>query len=88
MKKKVIYITLIFLTIVLAAATFVLLPDELVIQVGFDGNPTNTVAKPIAILIPILLSTYGLYRSGKDGKGFLISAIAILLFILTFIFNI
>ena len=88
MKKKVIYITLIFLTIVLAAATFALFPDELVIQVGFDGNPANTVAKPIAILIPVLLSAYGLYRSSKDDKGFLISAIAILFFILTFIFNV
>ena len=87
MKKKVIYITLIFLTIVLAAATFALFPDELVIQVGFDGNPANTVAKPIAILIPFLLSAYGLYRSSKDDKGFLISAIAIIVMILTFIFN-
>ena len=87
MKKKIIFITLIILTIVFAAAAFIILPEKLVIQIGFDGKPTNVVAKPIAIMIPVLLSGYGLYKSSKDEKGFLISAIAIIVMILTFIFN-
>ena len=87
MKKKVIFIILIILTLTLTLVAFIHLPEQIIIQVGFDGKPTNIVPKPIGLLIPVLLSGYGLFKSREDKKGYIISIIAIVMLFLTLIFN-
>ena len=40
-------------TLAVSVAGWFLLPDELVVQIGLDGQPSNVLPKPAGLLIPL-----------------------------------
>ena len=54
MKKNLANIFLIIIAIGLGICSWFLLPDVVTVQVGMDGQVTNTMPKLLAILIPPL----------------------------------
>lgn len=79
-------------TVLLAIISWFALPQQVVIQVGFDGNPSNVVPKFIAILIPVVLSSYGCLTMGKSDreearKGMVLVVCGIGLLLIMMMFN-
>ena len=52
MNKKLFGIGCAVLGLVLAAISMMVLPDTVGVQIGFDGNISNTMPKFLAVLIP------------------------------------
>ena len=46
-------------TLAVSVAGWFLLPDELVVQIGLDGQPSNVLPKPAGLLIPLGLGGAG-----------------------------
>jgi len=59
MKKKVLSILFIVLEIGFAIASFVLLPEEVIIQIGLDGKANTVVPKLLAVIFPFVLGSVG-----------------------------
>ncbi len=90
MKKKYVIILLAVVSITLFLLDYFVLPDTVVIQVGFDGNPTNTVPKVIASFIPVILEVVGIvtFKNGEDiKKGLIMCAIGYAAAIITIFMN-
>lgn len=77
----------------LAASTagWFLLPDELVVQVGADGQPSNMLPKLVGLLVPVALAAFGGSRVCKGAKhrpaGILVLAVAAVVEVLLFAWN-
>ncbi|MDD5954445.1 MAG: DUF1648 domain-containing protein [Firmicutes bacterium] len=92
MKKNLIPIALLVAAIVLGVICFFLLPDVVAVQIGADGQASNTMPKALAIVIPLLISAAGciMNLSGKEEnrkKGYVLSVLGIALMVLTLFFN-
>lgn len=76
-------------SLALCAAGYFILPSEVVVQIGFDGKPSSTMPKLLATILPVVLSSIGIliYQLKKESKGFLVSAIGILVGIITIFMN-
>lgn len=77
------------IAIILSLYSYFNLPETVIVQIDFSGNPSNTEPKIFAIFIPMVLSiggTLGYYKSGET-KPLFISIIGIIIMILTLIFN-
>lgn len=48
-------------TLAVSVAGWFLLPDELVVQIGLDGQPSNVLPKPAGLLIPLGLGALGAF---------------------------
>ena len=59
MKKNFINILLVIAAIGLGVISWLLLPDVVAVQVGFDGQITNTLPKIPAVAIPLGVSLVG-----------------------------
>lgn len=73
-------------------AGFMLLPDVLVVQVSSNGTASNTMPKALGLLLPAVLTAGGataFYFNGEGGskKSMLLSIIGVVVFIITFAFN-
>ncbi|MGM9947929.1 DUF1648 domain-containing protein [Floccifex sp.] len=89
MKKNSIQILLIILAIGLAIVSWFFLPDVVAVQVGLDGQVTNTMPKIFAIMIPFVISIVGSVTMTKENKkGMILSIAGILILIVSLIFNI
>ena len=92
MKKNVIPIVLLVAAILLGVVCFFLLPDVVAVQIGMDGQPSNTMPKTFAIVIFLGVSVLGcvmnLTKKAEDRKkGYVLSALGIVLMVLTLFFN-
>lgn len=73
-------------------AGLMLLPDVLVVQISSRGTASNTMPKALGLLLPAALTAGGaivFYFNGEEGrkKSMLISLIGVVVFVLTFAFN-
>lgn len=92
MKKNVIPVVLLVAAIILDVVCFFLLPDVVAVQIGIDGQPSNTMPKTLAIVIFLGVSVLGcvMNLTGKAEdrkKGYVLSALGIVLMVLTLFFN-
>lgn len=100
MKKNIIFIIVSFVVLSLVIVSWILLPNEVAVQIGFDGEVSNTMPKAFAIIIPFLVSLFGLALTYTDllrdkekdnknnkTKGLVILIIGIAIMILTLVFN-
>ena len=56
MKKNIIFIIISFVVLSLVIVSWIILPNEVAVQIGFDGEVSNTMPKAFAIIIPFLVS--------------------------------
>lgn len=75
-----------------AAAGWFILPDELVMQIGMDGQPSNIMPKLFGLLIPPAAGLLGAgIASGMDREkkigGFLVLAMAAVITGFIFVMN-
>lgn len=90
--RKTISIVCIAVAIVLAVVSWFVLPDMVVTQFGMDGQPSNYMPKALAILIPLAVAAiggaFGLTSDEKRAKkGIILSAIGVVVLIVSMIFN-
>ena len=92
MKKNFINIVLVVAAIVLGVISWLLLPDVVAVQVGFDGQITNTMPKILAVAIPLAVSVVGsvMNLTGKEEtniKGYVLSVVGIAIMVVSLLFN-
>lgn len=90
MKKNSISILLVIAAIGLGVISWLLLPDVVAVQVGFDGQITNTLPKIPAVAIPLGVSLVGSVMNltgQKDKKGYILSVAGIAVMVLSLLFN-
>lgn len=92
MKNKLINYILIIVAVGLGICSWFLLPEVVAVQIGFNGQVSNTLPKLPAILIPLIISVAGsiMNLSGKEKKNiksFVLSFIGIAVMLLSLIFN-
>ncbi len=95
MKKlnKPLLVLLLAINLGLAAAAYFFLPDTVTTQIGVTGNPSNTMPKVVAILIPLLIGISGValraaaVNENNRRKGLFLSLVGIAMFIITFFVN-
>ena len=90
MKKNSISILLVIAAIGLGVISWLLLPDVVAVQVGFDGQITNTMPKVPAVAIPLGVSLVGSVMNltgQKEKKGYILSVAGIAVMVLSLLFN-
>lgn len=93
MKKKRFWPFLLMIPLLTAAvAGGFLLPDQLVMQIGVDGQPSNVMPKLFGLLIPVAVGAIGAGIASSAAKekhlaGFITLAAAFLITGLTFFMN-
>ena len=93
MDKKQYWPFLLVIPLIAAAvAGWFMLPEELVVQIGVDGQPSNIMAKPLGLLLPVALGAIGAgIASSTDREkklsGFIVLAVAAIITAITFIWN-
>lgn len=92
MKKIWISVILIAAALALGIISWFFLPDVTAVQIGFDGQATNTMPKLLAIAIPFGISLIGSImnltnKEEKNGKGLLLAVIGLAAMILSLLFN-
>ncbi len=75
-----------------AVAGWFLLPDQLVMQIGLDGQPGNVMPKLFGLLVPPVVGLVGAGTASsaereKHLAGFLVLAVAAIITIITFTWN-
>jgi uncharacterized membrane protein len=93
-KQSIIAIAGIVISAALAVASFILLPDVVTVQLGVDGESSNTMPKLFAILIPAALGVGGALsvlfskNENKNGqKALIVSAVGIVVFVFMLVVN-
>ncbi|MDD5791226.1 MAG: DUF1648 domain-containing protein [Erysipelotrichaceae bacterium] len=90
MNRKTISIILIAIGIILAAVGYVILPEVVAVQVGFDGSVANTMPKLLAIGLPLLITIVGSVINVKEDdnrKGLVLAIAGIVVMVITLLFN-
>ena len=92
MKKKLINILLVVTAIGLAVISLFFLPDVVAVQVGFDGQVTNTMPKVLAIVIPLGVSVAGSVmnltsKKENNKKGYILAAVGIAVMVISLFVN-
>ena len=92
MNTKKISLVLLIIAVVLGICSWFLIPEVVTVQVGMDGQATNTMPKILAILILFGISAAGsilnlTHQNESNMKGWIITAVGIVAMILTLIFN-
>ena len=92
MRRKIVSMILIVIAIGLGVCSWFLLPEVVTVQVGLDGQPTNTMPKLLAIIVPVGVSVVGsvmhlTIREKKNTKGFVLALVGIAILILSLLFN-
>ena len=93
MEKKRFWPFLLVIPLVIAAgAGWFLLPEELVMQIGVDGRPSNIMPKLFGLLIPPAVGLIGAGIASSTGKekhlaGFITLAVAAVIAGFTFFMN-
>lgn len=90
MKKKAAGIIILIAAIALGVCSWILLPDTVAVQVGFDGQVSNTMPKLLAVAVPLLIAAVGsvMTMSDKSGKkGLVLALVGVAVMILSLVFN-
>lgn len=92
MKKNLINILLVVVAIGLSIISWFVLPDVVAVQVGVDGQVTNTMPKVLAVAIPLGVSVVGsamnlVGKEEKNKKGYILSIMGIAIMVLSLLFN-
>lgn len=92
MKNNWINIILLIIAIGLGICSWILLPEVVTVQVGMNGQATNTMPKLLAIIVPLGISAAGSVINMTDKKensmkGFVLALVGIAAMILTLFFN-
>ncbi|MGN1317215.1 MAG: DUF1648 domain-containing protein [Acutalibacteraceae bacterium] len=92
MKKNIISAVLIVIAIGLSVLSWFFLPDVVAVQVGFDGQVTNTMPKIFAVAVPFCISVAGsvMNITGKEEinkKAYALSAVGLAVMVLSLLFN-
>ena len=92
MKTKVISSILIVAAIGLGVISWFLLPDVVAVQIGLDGQVSNTMPKALAVAVPMGISIVGsvmnlISRDGKNSRGFLLSLLGLTLMAVSLLVN-
>lgn len=90
MKKKAAGIIILIAAIALGVCSWILLPDTVAVQVGFDGQVTNTMPKLLAVAVPLLIAAVGsvMTMADKSGKkGLVLALVGVAVMILSLVFN-
>lgn len=92
MKKKIISIILIIIAVGLSVCAWFMLPPVVAVQVGFDGQVTNTMPKPAAIAIPLAISVAGSVvnltnKENSNSKGLVLGIVGIAVILLSLFVN-
>lgn len=91
MNKKFVSIGFIVAAGILGVCAWFLLPPVVAVQVGVDGQVSNTMPKAFAVLIPVGLSVVGsimnMSTEQQNWKGFVISLAGIVVLVMELIFN-
>ena len=78
-------------TLAVSVAGWFLLPDELVVQIGLDGQPSNVLPKPAGLLIPLGLGALGAFLACSGGRrrssGWILLAAAFGVAVITLLWN-
>lgn len=90
--KKAFYAAVIVTAIVLGVISWFVLPENVAVQIGFDGKVSNTMPKLLAIIIPVLMSVIGgiigiKSNDSNRNKGTLLLCVGIFVMLITFFFN-
>ena len=91
-KNNLINILLLIAAFGLGVISWFLLPDVVAVQVGFDGQITNTMPKVLAVAIPLGMSVVGSVvnwtgQKEKNKKGYILSVVGISIMVLSLLFN-
>lgn len=91
-KEKMIGLVIIAVSVILAVMGFMVLPETLIVQIGLDGQASNTLHKIPALLIPFALSTVFsiLYMRGngeKKSHNLIVAVIGVIVAIIMFVVN-
>lgn len=92
MSRKIIAIVLILIAVAVTAAGFILLPDRIITQVDFHGNPSTTMPKVLGLGVALLLTVIGAVgylseKNQKPGSFLLLAAAGIVVNVLMLIIN-
>lgn len=92
MKKNLISILFVVAAIGLSVFSWFRLPDVVAVQVGMDGQVTNTMPKVLAVVIPLGISAAGSVmnltgKEGKNQKGYILSIVGIVVMVLSLVVN-
>lgn len=92
MKKWKLYLP--FLPVVIlaiaAVAGWFLLPPEVVVQIGADGKPSNTMPKLAGLLVPVALAALGgsfVAAEKRRSAGVVVIVVAAAVMVLLFAWN-
>lgn len=88
-KKLIITATIIVIAVILAIVGYIVLPDVLIMQISFSGEPSSTLPKLAGLALPFALSVIfaGLYYSSENKKNLFVSAVGIVIFVFMFVVN-
>lgn len=91
MKKNIPGILLMIITIILSIVSWLLLPDTVAVQIGIDGQVSNTMPKLFAIAIPSIVSIGGiavsLNKKESRTKGYVLSLVGIGIMVFSLFIN-
>ena len=91
MKKNLLNSLFLAAALGLGVLSWFLLPDVVAVQIGMDGQVTNTMPKLLAVVIPLCLSVAGaimnLTRKENGKKGYILSSAGIAVMVLSLLFN-
>ncbi len=91
-KEKVIGLVIVAVSVILAVVGFIVLPETLIVQIGLDGQASNTLPKIPALLIPLALSTvfsvlYMKDNAEKKSRNLIVAVIGVVVAIVMFVVN-
>ncbi len=92
MKTKIIAGTLGIAAAALAVYSYMILPDTVAVQIGVDGQVSNTMPKLFAVALPLVITLGGcgvtvFGKKESKGKGIVLSVVGIGVMIVTILFN-
>lgn len=90
--KKAFYLAGIAVVIILGLVSWFVLPETVAVQVGLNGEVSNTMPKLFALLIPAVISVIGgvigIKRDAPNSKkGAALVVIGFVVMLITLIFN-
>lgn len=87
--KKVLPIVIIAFAVVMGIVGMLVLPQTLAVQIGTGGTVSNTLPKPVGLLIPFAICVIFsvLFRVNGEMKSLFGALVGVLAFLLMFAFN-
>ncbi|MEG1548762.1 MAG: hypothetical protein RRZ71_08630 [Clostridia bacterium] len=86
--RTIIMIAIIAAAVVMSVIGYIILPVKLAMHIPNSTDYMATMPKPVGLVIPLAISvTFAVLYNKGESKNLLISLVGLLIFALTFIFN-